>query len=239
MIPESARERGGGFGGTERFPLRCAAGSPRRNGENGLGSSRVPAGPGLCDRRRLRSRRGRGGRRDHRRDPPLAGSAARTPRRQAAVRSRLDCAPGAPSRRARGGRLGAPAPGARARAPGLRVRAPEPRAGALLGARRRGRARGMARREARAAGYAVGRPRWAERAFVAAARVAPEDPDTQVAAAVGLYDKDDPTPAFANLGPLVRRFPHAQTVRFHLGLLSIWIGSFLQARREFEIVVAQ
>jgi len=85
----------------------------------------------------------------------------------------------------------------------------------------------------------VGRPRSAERAFVAAARVAPEDPDTQVAAAVGLYDKDDPTPAFANLGPLVRRFPHAQTVRFHLGLLSIWIGSFLQARREFELVVAQ
>src|SRR6266540_212716 len=258
MIPESARERGGGFGGTESFPLRCAAGSPRRNGENGLGSSRVPAGPGLCDRRRLRSRRGRGVRRDHRRDPPLADSAAGTPRRQAAVRSRLDCAPGAPSRRARGGRLGAPAPGARARAPGLRVRAPEPRAGALLGARRRGRARGMARREARAAGYAVGRPRGRPPAPGLAARPAelPAElrpavntrrpaaragraPPARGPAALGLYDKDDPTPAFANLGPLVRRFPHAQTVRFHLGLLSIWIGSFLQARREFELVVAQ
>src|SRR5438477_7062057 len=29
--------------------------------------------------------------------------------------------------------------------------------------------------------------------------------------------------AFSHLGPLVRRFPHAQTVRFHLGLLLIYI----------------
>ena len=40
-------------------------------------------------------------------------------------------------------------------------------------------------------------------------------------------------------GPLVRRFPHAQTVRFHLGLLSIWIGAFDQARRELRLAVAE
>jgi hypothetical protein len=60
-----------------------------------------------------------------------------------------------------------------------------------------------------------------------------------VAAAVGLYDKDRPAVAFGRLGPLVRRFPHAQTVRFHLGLLSIWIGAFDQARRELRVAVAE
>jgi predicted Zn-dependent protease len=84
-----------------------------------------------------------------------------------------------------------------------------------------------------------GRPISAEREFAAAAALAPGDPDAQVAAAVGLYDKDRPAAAFARLGPLVRRFPHAQTVRFHLGLLSIWIGAFDQARRELRLAVAE
>ena len=83
------------------------------------------------------------------------------------------------------------------------------------------------------------RPLSAEREFLRAAELAPDDPDTQVAVAVGLYDKDRPVASFARLGPLVRRFPHAQTVRFHLGLLSIWLGDFAQARREFGLVVAE
>jgi tetratricopeptide (TPR) repeat protein len=82
------------------------------------------------------------------------------------------------------------------------------------------------------------RPVSAEREFQAAAALAPDDPDAQVAAAVGLYDKDRPSAAFARLGPLVRRFPRAQTVRFHLGLLSIWLGAFAQARRELALAVA-
>jgi hypothetical protein len=84
-----------------------------------------------------------------------------------------------------------------------------------------------------------GRPVSAEREFAAAVRLAPNDPDAQVAAAVGLYDKDRPAVAFGRLGPLVRRFPHAQTVRFHLGLLSIWLGAFGQARRELRLAVVQ
>jgi tetratricopeptide (TPR) repeat protein len=84
-----------------------------------------------------------------------------------------------------------------------------------------------------------GRPISAEREFAAAAAVAPADPDAQIAAAVGLYDKDRPALAFARLGPLVRRFPHAQTVRFHLGLLSIWLGAFDQARRELRLAIAE
>ena len=84
-----------------------------------------------------------------------------------------------------------------------------------------------------------GRPISAEREFAAAAAMAPGDPEAQVAAAVGLYDKDRPAVAFSRLGPLVRRFPHAQTVRFHLGLLSIWLGAFGQARRELRLAVRE
>ena len=82
------------------------------------------------------------------------------------------------------------------------------------------------------------RPVSAERAFAAAAQLAPGDPEAQVAAAVGLYDKDRPDRAFSRLGPLVRRFPHAQTVRFHLGLLLIYLRQFPQARRELALAVA-
>jgi tetratricopeptide (TPR) repeat protein len=81
----------------------------------------------------------------------------------------------------------------------------------------------------------AGRPVSAERAFRAAARAAPDDPDAQVAAAVGRFHKDAPERAFSRLGPLVRQFPGAQTVRFHLGLLSIWIGDFEQAERQFRL----
>src|SRR5262245_24209261 len=84
-----------------------------------------------------------------------------------------------------------------------------------------------------------GRPVSAEREFAAAAALAPDDPEPQVAAAVGLFDKDDPSKAFSRLGPLARRYPHSQSVRFHLGLLSIWIGAFEQARRELALAVSR
>jgi tetratricopeptide (TPR) repeat protein len=92
---------------------------------------------------------------------------------------------------------------------------------------------------ARGIGFqAVLRPVSAERAFAAAARRAPENAEAQVAAAVGLYDKDRPALAFSRLGPLARRFPHSQSVRFHLGLLLIYIGELPQARRELAQAVA-
>ena len=83
------------------------------------------------------------------------------------------------------------------------------------------------------------RPRSAERAFAAAAELAPNDAEAQVAAAVGLYDKEDPTVSFSRLGPLARRFPHAQTVRFHLGLLLVYFRAFPQARKELARAVAE
>jgi tetratricopeptide (TPR) repeat protein len=81
----------------------------------------------------------------------------------------------------------------------------------------------------------AGRPVSAERAFAAAARQAPDDPQTLVASAVSRYRKDDPAQSFSRIGPLAARFPHSQTVRFHLGLLSIWIGDFREAKRQLEL----
>lgn len=83
------------------------------------------------------------------------------------------------------------------------------------------------------------RPVSAEREFAAAAQAAPSDPEALTAAALGLYDKDRPALAFSQLGPLARRFPHAQTVRFHLGLLLIYFGDVPRARRELALARAQ
>lgn len=82
------------------------------------------------------------------------------------------------------------------------------------------------------------RPVSAEREFAAAARLAPDDPEALTAAAVGLYDKDRPAAAFSRLGPLARRFPRAQTVRFHLGLLLIYFGDLPKARQELALARA-
>ncbi len=83
------------------------------------------------------------------------------------------------------------------------------------------------------------RPVSAEREFLAAVQAAPNDPEALTAAAVGLYDKDRPAAAFSRLGPLARRFPQAQTVRFHLGLLLIYFGDMPRARRELALARAQ
>jgi tetratricopeptide (TPR) repeat protein len=83
------------------------------------------------------------------------------------------------------------------------------------------------------------RPISAKHEFEAAVRAAPDDPEALTAEAVGLYDKDRPSQAFSHLGPLVRRFPHAQTVRFHLGLLLIYFGDLPQARKELVLAEAE
>jgi Flp pilus assembly protein TadD len=83
------------------------------------------------------------------------------------------------------------------------------------------------------------RPVSAERQFAAAARIAPHDPEARVAAAVGLFDKDQPALAFSHLGPLVRTFPRAPTVRFHLGLMLLWIHRLDAARQELRLARAE
>lgn len=81
----------------------------------------------------------------------------------------------------------------------------------------------------------LGMPVSAERQFAAAAKLAPRDPDARVAAAVGRFDKASPARAFGTLGPLTRVFPHAQTVRFHLGLLLLWSAQLKEARKQLTL----
>jgi predicted Zn-dependent protease len=66
--------------------------------------------------------------------------------------------------------------------------------------------------------------RSAERLWAKAARLEPGNDAAQVAAAVGRFDMDDLNASFSRLGPLVKRFPRSQTVRYHLGLLLVWTG---------------
>ena len=80
----------------------------------------------------------------------------------------------------------------------------------------------------------------AGRQYDAAARLTPRSPDAQVAAAVGRFDKGRPAVAFSRLGPLTRRFPHSATVRFHLGLMLLWLaksqpGSVAEGKRQLRL----
>ena len=80
----------------------------------------------------------------------------------------------------------------------------------------------------------------AQRQYAAAVRLAPGDPETQVAAAVGRFDKSKPSAAFSRLGPLTKRYPHAATVRFHLGLMLLWLarsqpGALAEGKRQLRL----
>jgi tetratricopeptide (TPR) repeat protein len=70
----------------------------------------------------------------------------------------------------------------------------------------------------------LGRPLSARREYDAAVALAPGSADARVAAAVARFEKGRPSAAFSRLGPLTERFPRAQTVRFHLGLLLLWLA---------------
>jgi tetratricopeptide (TPR) repeat protein len=75
----------------------------------------------------------------------------------------------------------------------------------------------------------------AERLYLKAARLHPNDDEAQVAAAVGRFDEDNLTASFSRLGPLVKRFPRSQSVRYHLGLLLAWTGQKDEATRQFRL----
>ncbi len=79
------------------------------------------------------------------------------------------------------------------------------------------------------------RPVSARRQYAAAARLAPNDLEALVADAVGRFDKERPQAAFSRLGPLSRRYPRAATVRFHLGVLLLWLGQVPDARRQLGL----
>jgi predicted Zn-dependent protease len=79
----------------------------------------------------------------------------------------------------------------------------------------------------------------AERLYARAARQHPGSDEAQVAAAVGRFDEDDLSASFSRLGPLVRRFPRSQSVRYHLGLLLAWTGQREAAVEQFRLALAR
>ncbi len=81
----------------------------------------------------------------------------------------------------------------------------------------------------------VGQPVSAARVFDRAAKEHPDDVEALVAAAVGQYDKDAPERAFGLLGPLTRSYGGEPTVRFHLGVLSLWTGRLEEAQRQLRL----
>jgi len=60
----------------------------------------------------------------------------------------------------------------------------------------------------------------------------------RVAVAVAHFDKADPSRTFSRLGPLARRYPGNQSVRFHLGLCLLWLGSVRKAEQELRLARA-
>jgi len=81
----------------------------------------------------------------------------------------------------------------------------------------------------------LGRQVSALREFEAAAALSPDDPEPQVASAVARFDKADPSRTFSRLGPLAKRYPKSQSVRFHLGLCLLWLGSVKLASQELRL----
>ena len=85
---------------------------------------------------------------------------------------------------------------------------------------------------------AQGHQHSAERLYLKAAARDPGDDEAQVAAAVGRFDKENLSASFSRLGPLTRRFPRSQSVRFYLGLLLAWTDQGPTAVAEFKKTVA-
>lgn len=81
----------------------------------------------------------------------------------------------------------------------------------------------------------LGRQLSALRQYEAAAALAPGDPEPQVAAAIARFDKAAPSRTFSRLGPLARRYPRSQSVRFHLGLSLLWLGDVTEAERQLRL----
>ena len=84
----------------------------------------------------------------------------------------------------------------------------------------------------------VGMPISARDAFDRALELAPDRLDAKVAAAVGRFDKANPSAAFSRLGPLARDNPDSALVRFHLGVLLLWIRDVRDARAQLDKAAA-
>ena len=84
----------------------------------------------------------------------------------------------------------------------------------------------------------IGHRESARRAYDQAVEAGPERLDALVAAAVARFDKDDPSAAFSRIGPLAPKHPDAAIVRFHLGLMLLWLPDLKEARSQLERAAA-
>ncbi len=81
----------------------------------------------------------------------------------------------------------------------------------------------------------IERPVSARRAYDRALELAPESLEARTAVAVVRFDKDDPADAFSRLGPLARSNPRSSLVRFHLGVLLLWIQAVDEATKQLKL----
>ena len=75
-------------------------------------------------------------------------------------------------------------------------------------------------------------PGLGRREFAAAAQLAPRTPTPRSPTPSAASTRISPARAFSRLGPLARRFPKAATVRFHLGLMLLWLGDVEGAKSQ-------
>jgi tetratricopeptide (TPR) repeat protein len=116
--------------------------------------------------------------------------------------------------------------------PGLDGLSPEDQLGEL---ERRAREGGVEERLAYGiALQRVGRPVSARTAFESAVEAGPRSLPARVAAALGRFDKDDPSQTFSRLGPLADEDEDG-VVRYHLGLALSWIGQVEEAVRQLRL----
>ncbi|MEZ5099117.1 MAG: hypothetical protein R3C15_04815 [Thermoleophilia bacterium] len=78
------------------------------------------------------------------------------------------------------------------------------------------------------------RPISAEEAFGRAVGADPARVDAQVARIVAQFTKDDPSASFSQLGPLAGQHPDEPVIRYHLGLMLLWLRQVTQAETELE-----
>lgn len=78
----------------------------------------------------------------------------------------------------------------------------------------------------------AGRRISAQRAYDRALELEPSSLDARVAAIVARFDKDDPSAAFSQLGPLASRNRDEPVVSFHLGLMLLWLPDLDRAREQ-------
>ena len=82
----------------------------------------------------------------------------------------------------------------------------------------------------------AGRRREAARVAAAARSIAPNDVEASTALAVLGFSKDDPSKAFAVVGPLARDHPRDPVPRFALAMMLTWLRRGDEARAQFRRV---